>query len=181
VVEGGVGERRRQYGAEEVGEQPAPPVAERARLLVARVQTDLDGGRRAHHGPACGTRAVEIRLHRVVTRLAQEALRGVPGVRTDAGEAEVPGAESGAYGVQVRGDGVDALRQGGGRQGAEFELAAWLDGEGREQWQGPQSGHGRFEAGGSDGEFGEVELVDEPFEFDADGARWTCLETDTAQ
>jgi hypothetical protein len=161
-----------------VGQPPAPPEAERARLLVPGVHADLDGGRGTHHGAALGARAVEADLHGVVTRLVEEAGGFVPRILAETAEGEIRVAQDRAYGVEVGGDGPCALHQGGGGCGAELQLAARFDGERRTQGQGPQCGEGRFTSCWWYGEPRVPRIVDEPFELHTEEAGRTGLEAD---
>lgn len=174
----GVRERGHQDRAQLVRQPPAPPETERTRLLVTGVETHLHGRRGAHHAPARRAGAVEAALHGVVARLVQEPARRMPGIVADTDQPQVVATQDGAYGVQVFGDGTDALHQGGGGRRAEFQLAAGLDGERRPQRHGPQGGVGRFEPFGCHGELRHAQLVDEPFHFDPEGAGRPCLEAD---
>ena len=161
-------------------EPPAPPVPERARLLVPGVQADLDGGGGAHHGAALGARAVEVGLHGVVARVMEEAGGRVPGFLAEAAEGQVRLAQYRAYGVEVGGDGPHALHQGGGGSGAELQLTTRFDGERRTQGQVPQGGVGRFETFWWYGESRGTRLVDEPFEFHTEESGRAGLEADAA-
>ncbi len=143
--DGGVGEHGDQDRAQLVRQPPAPHMAEGSGLLVAGVHAHLHGGGGAHHGAAGGAGTVETGLHGVVARFAQKAAGSLPGVVTEAHEGQSVPAQHRADGVQVGGDGGDALHQGGGGRRAQLQLAAGLNGERRPQGHGAQSGVGRFE------------------------------------
>ncbi len=171
-------ERGHQDRAQQVRQPPAPSVAERAGLLVARVHADLHGGGAAHHGPPGRTAPVEVGLHGVVARLAQQAARRVPGVLAVSGERDPEVAQRGPGEREVMGGVRHAGGEGFGGQRAELQLTAGLEGERRSQRQGAGPGGGRSHPGRRHGTERIVQVVQEPFEFDPDPARWPGLEAD---
>ncbi len=128
-----------------MGQPPPAHVPQRPRLLVPRVHAHLHGGGGAHHEAAAGTGAVQTGLHGVVARLPQVAARRLPGIVTETDEDEAVLAQYGADGVEIGGDRADALRQGGGGERTQLQLAAGLDGQRRPQGHAPQRGVQRVE------------------------------------
>ena len=101
---------------------------------------------------ALGLGPVESRLHGVVTRLAEPAVRGLPRIHAEPDRGEPGPAERTPDGGQIRRGRLDALHQGAGRLGAELQLPARLEGqrgaqgqlaEGRDRVVQPLLGHRR--------------------------------------